>query len=138
MGRDGGYDGVHLKSNCHMIFENIQLEQLAAAKPNDPLQAHLRIGSTGDQNYQDDKSLFPQVRIVNCSNLSLYLGGSALDLSVTDSTIDRCTAAVDGPLRGSLNFQNCRFAPQVEDGTQQIYALESELGTQLANCTVHA
>lgn len=138
MGRQGGYDGVQLTPNCQMIFENIQLEQLAASKPNDPQYAHLRLGSKGSIAYQDNKALFPQVRIVNCPNLSLHLGGSALSLSVTDSTIDRCTGAADGPLRGALSFKNCRFVPQVVDAAQAIYALESELGTHLVDCTVHA
>lgn len=138
VGREGGYDGVQLSPNCLMTFENIQLEQIAASKPNDPQQAHFQIGSKASMAYQDNKALFPQVRIVNCPNLSVHLGGSALSLSVTDSTIDRCTATADGPLRGALDFQNCRFAPHVVDTAQTIYALESELGTQLANCTVHA
>lgn len=138
MGREGGYDEVQLQPNCQMVFENIQLEQIAASKPNDPAYTHFRIGSKGSINYEDHWALYPHVRIVNCDNLCVHLGGSAIDLSVTDSTVDRCTAAVDGPLRGGLSFQNCRFAPQVTDAALGIYALESALGTHLVNCTVYA
>ncbi len=138
MGREGGYDGVHLSPNCHMVFENIQLEQLPASKASDPWQVHLRLGGQASQTYRDNRALFASVRIVNCDNLCLHLGGSAINLSVSDSTIDRCTAAAGGPLRGALMFRNCSFAPRVVDTAQTIYALESELGTHLANCTVHA
>src|SRR5690606_30819040 len=119
-------------------FENIYLEELPPSKPNNPEHAHFRIGSKGSMPYQDNKALYPHVQIANCPNLSVYLGGSAANLTVTDSTIDRCTAAVDGPLRGTLNLQNCRLAPQINEGTEPIYALDAELGTYLTNCTVHA
>lgn len=136
--KEGGYDGQQLTTNCQMIFEDIQLEALPPSKPNDPAFAHLRIGDKGSIAYQDSKALYPHIRVTNCPNLSVYLGGSAANLSVTDSAIDRCTADVDGPLRGSLSFLNCRFAPNLTEGTERIYALESELGTHLTNCTVHA
>ncbi len=138
LGREGSYDGIQLKPNCQMVFENILLEELPPSKPNDPEHAHFRIGNKGSTPYQDSKALYPHVRITNCPNLSAYLGGSAANLSVTDTTIDRCTAAADGPLRGSLNLQSCRLAPQVIEGTEPIYALDAELGTHLTNCTVHA
>ena len=150
LGREGGYDGQRLIPNCQMVFENIQLEEIPPSKPSDSEQVHFRIGTGADMAYQDAKALYPQIRFVNCLNLSVYLGGSAAQVWVTDSTIDRCTAAMDGPLRGGLSFQSCRFAPQVSDADEDsatgqdssadepIYALDAELGTHLTNCIVHA
>ncbi|WP_164102086.1 right-handed parallel beta-helix repeat-containing protein [Candidatus Laterigemmans baculatus] len=138
LGREGGYDGKQLKPNCLMAFENIQLEAIPASAPNDPDAAHLRLGNKGTTTYQDAAALYPQIRVTNCPGLSVYLGGSAADVIVTDSTVDRFTAAAEGPLRGKLTLENCSLAPQVQAGRETIYALDAELGTHLTNCTLHA
>ncbi len=156
LGREGGYDGQLLNPNSQMVFENIQLEEIPASKPNDREQVHFRMGTQAGTAYQDTHALYPQIRFTNCPNLSVYLGGSAANVSVTDSTIDRFTAAADGPLRGGLSFQDCRFVPRVtgpEKGSEAdkdsgasvddaagepIYALDAECGTHLTNCIAHA
>lgn len=138
VGRQGGYDGQQLKPNCQMVFENIMLEAIPASTPGDPTHAHLRIGGKGTAAYLDAAALYPHIRVTNCSNFSVFLGGSAANLTVTDSTIDRCTAAAAGPLRGTLRFNDCRFAPHVHEGEEPIYALDAELGTHLTNCILHA
>ncbi|WP_153556831.1 hypothetical protein [Roseimaritima sediminicola] len=150
LGREGGYDGHVLATNSQMIFENLHLENIPASRPGDPERAHFRLGTGGGTAYQDARALYPQIQFKNCPNLSVYLGGSAANVSITDSTVDRCTAAADGPLRGGLSLQGCRFVPQVlaageggdpdqDSGAEEpIYAFDSELGTHLTNCTAHA
>lgn len=150
LGQEGYYDSQLLTPNSQMVFENIQLEKLAPSKPNDPQQAHFRLGTDAEAEYQDAQALYPKIRFINCPNLSLYLGGSIADVSVIDSAIDRCTAASKGPLRGGLCFQSCRFVPQIagadksSDADQNsgpgepIYSLDSELGTHFTDCIAHA
>ncbi|MBA2118024.1 hypothetical protein [Bremerella alba] len=136
--KEGRYDGDQLLANCQMIFENIDLEQIAESEPNSSASVHLRLGKTATAKYPEGRGIYPHIRITNCSGVCIYLGGSAANLSVTESTVDRLTAAIDGPLKGSLMLTQCRFLPRVKKGSSPIYALDAELGTHLTNCTLHA
>ncbi len=138
VGRDGSYDGVQLVPNCRMVFENVLLEEFPATKANDTANVHLRLGGKGSLAYQDTRALYPHIRVTNCPNFSAFLGGSAAEVVVNDATIDRFTAAADGPLRGMLRFNDCRFTPNVTEESSPLYALDAELGTYLTNCTIHA
>lgn len=137
LAKEGSYDGDRLQANCQMVFENLVLEEIPAGAAGSPEAAHLRLGKTGKESYTDGRALYPHIRITNCPNLCLYLGGSAADVTVTDSTIDRLTAAAEGPLRGRLVLTNCEFVPNVKSGDGLIYALDAELGTHLTNTTLH-
>lgn len=138
LGRQGGYDGTRLTPNCQMVFENIMLEALPASQPDDPAHAHLRLGKSAESAYEDGLALYPQLRIINCPNLCLHLGGSAVNATISDCSIDRLSAASGGPLRGKLVIDGCSLAPRISDTPGPIYALEAALGTHLNQCTVHA
>ncbi|WP_437192076.1 hypothetical protein [Planctomicrobium sp. SH527] len=138
MPRSGGYDGNLLQTNCQMEFANLDLEEIPASVPGAALQAHLNLGSKGSMAYPEGRGLYPNIQVTNCPNLCLSLGGSAANVVVSNGTIDRLTAAIEGPLRGKLVVNDCQFLPRVKAGTKPIYALDAELGTHLTNCTLHA
>ncbi len=138
LGKSGGFDGVALTPNCLMTFENIPLEKLPPAAPGNRNNAHLQIGTSQAGKYQDEFALYPHIRVTNCPNFSAFLGSAALNLTVEDCTVNLVAASVDGPLRGGLVFNNCRFAPNVTAGSEPIYALETEIETRFTNCTLLA
>ncbi|MFI4875054.1 MAG: hypothetical protein ACIALR_06945 [Blastopirellula sp. JB062] len=134
----GGYDGDQLRSNCQMIFENLELEDIPESEPNSSDDVHLRFGAKASTSYSEGRGVYPHISVKNCSGLGMHLGGGAANIDVSDCSIDRLTAAVDGPLKGKMTLTNCRFAPKVKRGTSPIYALDAELGTHLTNCTLHS
>ncbi len=138
MPQAGAYDGNRLQTNCQMVFSHVQLEAIPESVPGAQLSPHLLLGTKGSMAYQEERGLYPEIQVTNCPNLCLSLGGSAANVIVSDSTIDRITAANEGPLRGKLVLNNCLFSPRVKAGTKPIYALDAELGTHLTNCTVDA
>lgn len=137
LSQKGDFNGDLLQANCQMVFENIQLEDIAESAPDHPDSTHLRLGSTGETKYAEGRGLYPRIRISECSPLSMYLGGSAASVSISNCQIDRLTASQTGPLKGKLVLDNCSLRPKVEKGTFPIYALDAELGTHFTNCTIH-
>ena len=136
--KEGGYDDDLLQANCRMIFDNIDLEDLPASEPGSSTDVHLRLGDRAASDYAKSRGLYPDVQVTNCAGLSMYLGGSAANVHISDCLINHLTAAKEGPLRGKLTLTNCDFRPKVNTGTQPVYALDAELGTYLTNCTLHA
>jgi len=57
--RTGFYDRNRLKSNCSLICENVQLDQLTPQSPNDTEQVHLLIGGEIALDYADNLALYP-------------------------------------------------------------------------------
>ncbi len=136
--RAGGYDGARLTPTCTIDVENVQLERLTPERPGDTGNVHLLIGSGEMEEYTDERSLYPQVRFADCNDVSAYFGENAIASARFDrSSINTVTAP---NLRGELSFSDCRFHPDLQELAEEedIYALESTLGTRFTNCTVHA
>lgn len=136
--QEGRYDGDLLQANCQMIFENLDLENIPESDPDSPHSVHLRLGTKASASYAEGRGVYPHVSVKNCSRLSMYLGGSAANVDVSDCSIDRLTASVEGPLKGKMTLSNCSFIPKVKPGTSSLYALDTELGTHFTNCTFHS
>ncbi len=137
LGRPGGYDGSRLEANCEIDVENVQLEKLTPEAPGDTGNVHLLIGGDEAQEYADELALYPRIHFSGCDGVSAYLGNCAASAS-----FDRCSINTVGApgLQGELIFDDCRFQPALEGlgEDEDIYALDSTLGTRLTNCTIHA
>ncbi len=136
--KEGVYDGDLLQANCQMIFDTIDLEEMPESEPGSTKHVHMRLGETAKSNYAKSHGVYPNIHVTNCSDLSMYLGGCAANVHLSDCQIDHLTAASGGPLRGKLALTNCNLRPKVKAGSEPIYALDAELGTYLTNCTLHA
>ncbi len=134
LGRVGGYDGDRLTPNCTLNVDNVQLESLIPQSPDDTDSVHLLLGEEED-DYLDERALYPMVRIRDCEGVTAHLGHS-----VAGALFERCSVnTVTAPgLRGELAFVGCRFQPRVQELEGEIYRLDSTLGTRFTDCTVHA
>lgn len=137
MGRPGSYDGTTVEPNARLIFENIQLSKLQGA-PATKNHTHLMLGSSANDEYEDELALYPEIRIAGCHGFVGYFGGSIAEVSIERSRISRITAEEDGPMRGGLSFTDCTFKAVARDANSDFYALESELGTSFTNCRLVA
>jgi len=133
--RAGGYDGDRLTPNCTLNVDNVQLEQLTPQRPGDAGSVHLLLGEEEEDDYLDERALYPIVRIRDCEGVTAHLGHS-----VAGALFERCSVnTVTAPgLRGELAFVGCRFQPRVQELEGDIYRLDSTLGTRFTDCTVHA
>ena len=136
LGRAGGYDGSRLDANCTIDVDNVQLERLTSEGPGDTANVHLLIGGDEAEEYEDDRALYPQIRVRDCDGVSVHLGNCIASASFDDCSIN----TVNAPgLRGGLSFEDCGFQPRLaEESDGDIYALESTPGTRFTNCTLHA
>ena len=132
---DASYDDALFRPNCSLLCEDVQLEALIPQSPGDTDCAHLMIGSTESTAYADSRALQPDIRFVNCSNVSVFLGNSIAGLSS-----DRCTInTIAAPsLKGAITFTDCRLQPSVKQSVGAFYIVDSSLGTRFTNCTIHA
>ena len=135
LGRHGGYDGSQLEANCTLVAKSVELEKMTPKYPGDTDAVHLLIGGEGAADYADQMSLFPKIRFTDCDGVSVYLGDC-----VASAFFDRCSlnTVAARSLRGELVFRDCRFQPNVQEVRDNLYTLESTLGTRFTNCTVHA
>ncbi|MCK5804807.1 MAG: hypothetical protein KAI66_18360, partial [Lentisphaeria bacterium] len=133
--RQGGCDENRFNANCSLVCENVQLEALTPASPDDAGNVHLLIGGKEPADYADGGGLFPSVRFTDCDNVSVYLGNCAASVFFERCTINTVSAPA---LRGDLTFSDCRFRSNVGEVPGDLYALDSTLGTRFTNCTVHA
>jgi len=133
--RQGGCDGSRLKANCKLVVDNVQLEKMVPINPNDTDHTHLLIGGKDEVDYADQMALFPEIRFLDCDDVSVYMGNC-----IASAFFDRCSInSLTAPgLRGELVFRDCRFQPDLQEVQGDIYTLESTLGTRFTNCTVHA
>ena len=138
IGREGGYDGIRLHPNSTMIFDNIQLEKIAAASALSADNVHFQLGDGSSASYADEKALYAKVLFSNCQNICAYLVNGIADASFARCSIDRIAADNGKQFKGQLSFSDCVFAPNVTEDSKALYALDSELGTSFTNCTVHA
>ncbi|HLS27138.1 MAG TPA: hypothetical protein VK041_00695 [Opitutales bacterium] len=132
--RKGSYDGVQLRANSRLIFDNIQLEELHPENPDDASNAHLRLGGASKIEYADEHALYPQIEFKNCENLNVYLGHV-----IASATFENCSInTIFAPeLRGELAFRDCRIQPKIKNSGESLWSVDSELGTRFTNCTLH-
>jgi hypothetical protein len=138
LSRAGSYDGVQLRANCKMIFEDIHLESLAEQEPQSAEQVHLLMKNTSGDQYLDAYALYPEIRIIRCNEFAAHLGGFIADVIVDESKITRLTGSDSGMMRGAFTFNSCKFEPVVKDNGKSFYLLGSELGTSFINCILFA
>jgi len=133
--RQGGYDGSRLDANCELIVDDVQLEKIIPRYPDDTDDVHLLIGGQDSADYADQKSLFSEIRFIDCDGVNVHL-----ENCIAAGFFDRCSInTVTAPgLRGELVFRDCRFQPDVTEIKSDLYALDSTLGTRFTNCTFHA
>lgn len=133
--RKGGYDGSRLRANCRLVVDGVQLEKILPKSPDDTERVHLLIGGPNAAEYADHVSLFPEIRCIDCDDVSVYLGNCIASVFFDRCSLNTVTAA---GLRGELVFRDCRFQPNIQALQGDIYKLDSALGTRFTNCTVHA
>ncbi|NLF15930.1 MAG: hypothetical protein GX595_01545 [Lentisphaerae bacterium] len=134
-GRDGGCTPGGFEANSDILVERVQLEPLRPRQPGDADQAHLVIGrGTTPLEYAADRALHPRLRVVDCDDVVVALGGAIAAASFERCGINSITAA---GLRGELSFTACRFRPDLAAAFEgDAFALDSSLGTRFTACTV--
>lgn len=133
--RKGSYDGVQLRANSHLIFDNIQLEELQPKNPGDASNAHLRIGGGAKVEYADEHALYPRIEFTRCENVNVYLGHCVASASFRNCSLNTIFAP---QLRGELAFHDCRIQPKLARAGEALWSVDSALGTRFTNCTLHA
>ena len=135
----GSYDGIQLRPNCKMIFEDIHLEKLEAQDPHSDQDVHLHIKNNSASVYQDKYALYPEIRISRCNEFAGHIGGNIADLSIEQCKVVRLTGSNTGLMPGTFNFNNCKFEPAVKSNDSKLfYFLGTELGTSFINCIIYA
>lgn len=138
LSKRGSYDGVQVRTNCKMIFEDIHLEKLGASDPQAIDQVHLSLKNTSNSTYTDEYALYPSIQVNGCNEFAAHLGGSIVEMSVGNCKIIRFTGALNGSLRGSLTFTNCKFEASVIKTEKPYYSIAATLGTSFTNCIIYA
>ena len=138
LSKPGSYDGVQVRANCKMIFEDIHLEKLAAADPQSPDQVHLALRNSANSAYLDENALYPEIRVSRCNEFAAHLGGNVVEMTVDHCRVVRFTGSDNGLTKGSLAFNSCKFEASVKNSEQHFYMLGAELGSSLTNCVVYA
>jgi hypothetical protein len=133
--KKGNYDGVQLLSNAKLIFDNIQLENLDANKSND--DTHLSVTKYQDDKYEDQFSLYPEFRFLNCKGLAADFGGNIADVSFERCAITKLSGGKRG-MPGKFSLKECLLQPSAHQVQNISFILESELGTSFTNCTLHS
>ncbi|HEY0667289.1 MAG TPA: hypothetical protein VGD22_03875 [Sphingobacteriaceae bacterium] len=136
LAKSGSYDHVQLKSNCKMIFEDIQLEDLSQESVSGG-GTHFQINSKSQNRYQDGYALYPEVRMTRCNDLVANFGGNIVEVYVEQSKIAGLTGSDSKELPGALTFSNCKFEALINKNGPS-FLLDSELGTSFTNCVVYA
>lgn len=138
IGRDGSYDGIQLQPNSTIVFDNIQLEKIAAGSALSSDNVHFQLGDGSTAAYEDQNALYAKIHFANCENVCAYFINGIADASFDRCSIDRVVADDGKPFKGQLSFSYCVFSPKVTNDVKAVYALDSELGTTFTNCTIHA
>ena len=136
LSKSGSYDGVQVKSNCKIIFEDIHLEKLTEDDPQSAQHVHLILKKPQNSAYKDGHALYPEIIVSRCNEFAAHLGGNIAEITVDHSKVVRFTGADTGVVPGSLTFTNCKFEPLVKDNARAFYLLGAELGTSFINCMV--
>lgn len=131
LSKGGSYDGVQLKSNSKMIFEDIHLDTTSGGD-----SAHLTLTNTGNMKYEDQYALYPEIRVVRCNEFSADLNGAIVDLGIQQCKVVSLTGNENGAAPGAFSFTDCKFEARRKEAGKQFYFVESELGTSFINCTL--
>ena len=131
----GEYDGVQMKSNCRMIFEDIHLEQIDAQHPQSEV-VHFLMKNAGGNKYKDAHALYPEVRITRCNGLTAHFGGNVAEAMFDQCRIARLTGDNNDSMPGALTFSNCKFEAQVTDPAAPLFKLGTALSTSFVNCVI--
>lgn len=134
MPKAGAYDGVRLLSNCRILFQNIDLEKMAANTGTDE-RLHFYMNDSSIQN--NPGTLYPEIKFEGCKNLNAYVGKGTANLKFEDCSISSISKN-EGSFKGRLFFSNCEFEPLIDDARQVFYSLEAELGVSFTNCILYA
>jgi hypothetical protein len=137
MQTEGSYDGVRMESNCRILIRNVDLEKLnpspiSAVKDN----VHFYLNDTSATDKRPD-ALYPDIRFEGCRNMDLYAGEGTANLRFENCSINRISKTAAKPFKGRLSFTNSEFVPEVEEGAERIYDLDSELGVSFSDCTIY-
>ncbi|MEX1238254.1 MAG: hypothetical protein WEB30_01000 [Cyclobacteriaceae bacterium] len=137
LSKTGGYDGVQLKPNCKMIFEDIHLEKIAAQQPQSE-DVHFLMKNAANNKYKDEYALYPELRITRCNDLTAYFGGNIAEVILDQCRIVRLTGDSKDSMPGALTFNSCKFEAEVTNSAFQFFTLGTTLGTSFINCVVYA
>src|SRR5699024_11146747 len=107
--RQGSYDGVTLTPNAQLVFEDVQLEELAATAEKQ--QVHIHIGTA---SATEPSLLLPQIVFKNCRHLRGDFGGNTMSLIFENCTIHDLHTGEQGGIEGDLLFSYCKFKPVFE------------------------
>lgn len=133
----GGYDGVRLKPNCRMIFEDIHLERITGQAPQSQV-VHFLATNAGNKKYMDEFSLYPEMRIARCNDLAAHFGGNAAEVVFDQCSIARLIGDDKDSMPGALTFNSCKFGADAAGQVSQFFWLGTTLGTSFVNCIVYA
>ncbi|HEY0669419.1 MAG TPA: hypothetical protein VGD22_14635 [Sphingobacteriaceae bacterium] len=136
-GKEGSYDGIQLKANSRMLFENIQLQDLNNVDLSSEEAVHIRFDKKSDVGY-DAMSLYPEIQFVNCNDLAADFGDNIAGVSFEKCSITRLIGKTRVQMPGRFTFSNCYFQPASKTIEDIIFALSTELGTSFTNCTIHS
>jgi hypothetical protein len=68
--------------------------------------------------------------------MDLHVGKGNANLRFENCSISRISKEISD-FKGRLSFTNSEFVPEIEDGAEKIYDLDSELGVSFTDCTVY-
>ncbi|MEC3880448.1 hypothetical protein [Parapedobacter sp. 10938] len=127
--RQGSYDGVTLTPNAQLIFEDIQLEELAPTIEEPGL--HINLGtSSGDTGASQ---LLPQITFRNCRHFRGCFGNNILSLAFENCTLHAFNVGEQREVQGDIYFGNCKFKPVLGTDGKSMH-LAATLGVAFSNC----
>ena len=130
----GKYDESGLQTNSTMVFDRIELEQLADALSSSDPEVHLLINHDTTQAYKDDHALYPEIYVKDCKAFSAIVNGSA-NLYLERTTVNRLVAGASLPIKGRLEIQNCLLQAMNPEQGKPPFILAAESGVSFLNCT---
>ncbi len=136
LGVEGSEENGLVRSNCEILCEEVQLERLTSAGPDDIDSAHLLIGGEEEIDYADPLALFPRLHFKDCDGLSVLLMNCVARVSLERSTLNQVRAP---GMRGELRFTDCRLRPEVNAMTDGLfYEIPATSEARFTNCILHA
>src|SRR5690606_11043689 len=120
------YDGSFLAPNARITMENIQQLETSDAEGS----PHFSFEKS--QVTLHSNSLVPQIRIKDCSDIRVAIGGNRSELLFENTTVQHLDLGTDSPFEGGVQFSNCKFRP--DRSTPNGLKLDTVLGTTMINC----
>jgi hypothetical protein len=135
MQKEGSHDGVRMESNCRILIRNVDLEKINPS-PITTIKDHVHFYLNDTSSNKRPDALYPDIRFEGCRNMDLYVGKGNANLRFENCSISRISKEISD-FKGRLSFTNSEFVPEIEDGAEKIYDLDSELGVSFTDCTVY-